>query len=114
MATEFVGRFHGCSVAVGLQQFGGYSAKEVGRQRDGTDPLQLGDLAEEVLKSRTAGIGTEFVQEDAASGHGRLVSTGAVWLVELGGQQRVQRRPRAGRQAVPDVRAPVVLEGMEG
>ena len=59
MAAEFVGRFHGGTVAVGPHHFGGYGAKEVGRQRDGTDLLQLVNLTEEVLKGRTARIGTE-------------------------------------------------------
>lgn len=75
MAAEFVGRFHGGTVAVGLHHFRCDGAKEVGGQRNGTDPLQLVNLTEEVLKCRTARIGTEFVKKGTTSGNGRLIST---------------------------------------
>jgi hypothetical protein len=62
MAAQFIRRFHRGTIAVGLYHFRGERGKEVGGQRHGADPLELGNLTEEVLECGPARIGPELVK----------------------------------------------------
>ena len=56
---QFVGRFHGQPLPVGLKDFGRDAVEQVRRQAERPDPVQLGDLLQEAFQVGGAGVGEQ-------------------------------------------------------
>jgi hypothetical protein len=60
VTPQFIGSFGGQSLPVALEDFGRDALEQVGRQAEGPDPVQLGDLSQDAFQTGWSGVNEEF------------------------------------------------------
>ena len=87
VTPQFIGCFDGQPLPVALEDLGRDALEQLGRQAEGPNPVQLGDLPQEAFQARRAGVGKQLDDRGPARLRVGMGSAGRRWI---GDEQRFQ------------------------